>query len=77
MTELAARAYDIGAWRLCRPHLKLNFMEIESREVAEFMGPPVNIASNPVKRVNCSVLKQQDTWESDTEAMARFARENS
>ena len=44
-TELAARAFDAAAWRFGWPRAKLNFPDIESREEAEFLTPPMEIVN--------------------------------
>ena len=37
-TEIAARAFDAAAWRFGRPCAELNFLDVESREEAEFLA---------------------------------------
>jgi hypothetical protein len=37
-SELAARAYDAVAWRLCRLRRDLNFPDMQSLEEAEFLA---------------------------------------
>ena len=41
--ELAAGAFDVAVWRFGCPRAELNFRDIESREVAEFLAPDVRL----------------------------------
>lgn len=71
VADIAARAYDVAAWRLGLSRKRLNFPEIESLQVAELVGSPVTIESSPMKPVTRIVVE-----ESDEQAMARFARKH-
>jgi hypothetical protein len=38
--EEAMRVYDIAAWRFCYTRSKLNFLDVDSAEEAQFLPPP-------------------------------------
>jgi hypothetical protein len=44
--ELAARAYDVAAWRFLHLRRDLNLPEVESLEVAELLMPPPRLLDN-------------------------------
>jgi hypothetical protein len=44
--ELAARAYDVVAWRLRRPRRALNFPNMGSLEEMEFLTPPPRLITD-------------------------------
>ncbi|KAE8820545.1 Ethylene-responsive transcription factor CRF1 [Hordeum vulgare] len=50
--EQAARVYDAAAWRLRRPHRKVNFLEVATRERAQELAPPPRVITNEDRREN-------------------------
>jgi hypothetical protein len=44
-SELAICAYDTASWRFSRQKRDLNFLEVQSRQEAEFLAPEVRVAS--------------------------------
>ncbi|XP_020194838.1 ethylene-responsive transcription factor 2-like [Aegilops tauschii subsp. strangulata] len=70
----AARAYDMAVWHAGRPKTDLNFPEIESLEVAEWLVPQgIRMEKMPAKKRPAVVVT---SGESDEAAMVRFAREH-
>ena len=69
----SARAYDVAVWRAGRPKTDLNFSEIESQAVAEWLVPQgIRMEEMQAKKRPAVVAP----GESDEAAMARFAREH-
>ena len=68
----AARAYDVAVWRAGRPKTDLNFPEVESQAVAEWLVPQgIRMEEMPAKKRPAVVVAP---GESDEAAMAWFAR---
>ncbi|XP_020147649.1 uncharacterized protein [Aegilops tauschii subsp. strangulata] len=73
----AARAYDMAVWRAGRPKTDLNFPEIESQAVAEWLVPQgIRMEEMPAKKAKKRPAVVVAQGESDEAAMARFAREH-
>ena len=72
----AMRAYNVAVWRAGLPKMNLNFPEIETRAVAEWLVPQgIRIEEMPTtKKKRPTVVVTPG--ESDEAAMARFAREH-
>ncbi|XP_020176591.1 ethylene-responsive transcription factor ERF071-like [Aegilops tauschii subsp. strangulata] len=72
----ATRAYDVAVWRAERPKMDLNFLEIKTREKAEWLVPQgIRMEEMPAKKKKRpSVVVTPG--ESDEAAMAQFAREH-
>ncbi|CAM0901612.1 unnamed protein product [Alopecurus aequalis] len=70
--DLAARAYDVVGWKLGIPPEELNFKDMDNLQDAIFVAPPTKkMKTRPLRS-----QQQPTVWESDEEAVARFAREN-
>ena len=73
----AARAYDVAVWRAGRPKTDLNFPEIETRAVAEWLVlQGIRMEEIPAKKAKKRSAVVVAPGESDEAAMARFAREH-
>ncbi|XBI12673.1 hypothetical protein VPH35_139511 [Triticum aestivum] len=74
-SDEAARAYDVAVWRAEQPKTDLNFPEIETRAVAEWLVlQGIRMEEMPVKKKRPAVVLTPD--ECDEAGMARFAREH-
>ncbi|XP_044332063.1 uncharacterized protein [Triticum aestivum] len=75
MLRITARAYDVPVWRDGRPKTDLNFPEIETRAVAEWLVPQgIRMEEMPAKKKKKRPAVVVTPGESDEAAMARFAR---
>ncbi|XP_040245872.1 ethylene-responsive transcription factor RAP2-10-like [Aegilops tauschii subsp. strangulata] len=73
-TDEAARAYDVVVWHARRPKMDLNFLDIETRAVAEWLVPQgIRMEVMPEKKRPMVVVTPS---ESDEAAVARFAWEH-
>ncbi|XP_044363579.1 dehydration-responsive element-binding protein 1F-like [Triticum aestivum] len=73
----AARAYDVAVWRAGRPKMDLNFLEIESQAMAEWLMPQgIRMEEMPAKKAKKRPAVVVAPGESDEAAMARFVREH-
>jgi hypothetical protein len=74
--ELAARAYTTAAWRFGRQKRDLNFLEVQSRQEAEFLAPKVRVASREEVKEDRHAMRQLKAHEPDEVAMSRYRQEH-
>uniref|UniRef100_A0ACD5ZTT4 Uncharacterized protein n=1 Tax=Avena sativa TaxID=4498 RepID=A0ACD5ZTT4_AVESA len=73
--EEAARAYYAAAWRFGRPHRNLNFLDVESLQVAEFLAPPLmHSVDVGAQRERRPATRQQQLGALNDMHMAQLAR---
>ncbi|XP_073367984.1 uncharacterized protein [Aegilops tauschii subsp. strangulata] len=71
----AARAYDVAVWHAGRPKTDLNFPEVESHAVAEWLVPQgIRMEEMPAKMAKKRPGVVVAPGESDEAALAWFAR---
>ena len=70
----AARAYDVAVWRAGGPKTDLNFPEVESQPVAEWLVPQgIRMEEMPTKKAKKRPAVVVALGESDEAAIAWFA----
>nr|XP_040253607.1 ethylene-responsive transcription factor RAP2-3-like [Aegilops tauschii subsp. strangulata] len=70
----AACAYDVAVWRAGRPKTDLNFLEVESHAVAEWLVPQgIRMEEMPAKKANKRPVVVVAPGESNEATMAWFA----
>ncbi|KAE8808391.1 AP2-containing protein [Hordeum vulgare] len=70
-------AYDVAVWRARRPKTDLNFPEVESRAVADWLVlQGIRMEEMRAKKAKKRSAVAVAPGESDQAAMARFAREH-
>ncbi|KAM0898446.1 hypothetical protein ACQ4PT_021924 [Festuca glaucescens] len=74
--EEAARAYDVAAWQLGRPHSDKNFLDIESLVEAELVAPEPRLVSCEEKRRHQLAMERLAITEADECAMAQWRRDH-
>ncbi|KAI5000523.1 hypothetical protein ZWY2020_005112 [Hordeum vulgare] len=76
-TDEAVRAYDVVVWHARRPKKELNFPEIKTRALAEWLVPHgIYMEEMSVKKKKKRPVVVVTSGESDDGAMARFAQEH-
>ncbi|KAE8793515.1 AP2-containing protein [Hordeum vulgare] len=76
-SDEAAGAYDVAVWRARRLKTDLNFLEVESQAVAEWLVPQgIRMEEMPAKKAKKRPAVVVAPGKSDEAAMARFAPEH-
>jgi hypothetical protein len=73
--EEVARAYDAAAWRIGRPRRKMNFLETESLEEAQFLAPQPYLVTDKDRHRHRQVQRRLLIAEHDERAMTAWRRE--
>ncbi|KAK1677178.1 hypothetical protein QYE76_038026 [Lolium multiflorum] len=70
--ELAARAYDVAAWRFRRLQRDMNFPDVESLEEAKFLAPAPCLVDDEDRRRPRQVQRRIAIAEHDEELMRQW-----